>query len=296
MHFPPITLGTVQLGMPYGIAGSGGMPSTAEAYAILDAAWAGGVTCLDTARAYGASEARIGGWCATRGQRPTIVTKIPPVPPGSDPASAVHKSIEESCAALAQDRLAGVLVHRATDLDTVGVAKTLRNCVADGKIGAFGASVYDVSEARRALEINGVGLMQLPASILDWRMADSGVVAEAASRGVAVFARSVYCQGLLFLDPATLPPHVAGAALALQRLRAIAEETGTDLAALALGGVRGVTGLASVVIGADSVGQVDAAVSALAAPLPAPEILVAIRRAASTIPAAVVDPRCWPRR
>lgn len=45
----PLTLGAVQLGLPYGVANATGIPSGEEASAILDAAMAGGIEVIDTA-------------------------------------------------------------------------------------------------------------------------------------------------------------------------------------------------------------------------------------------------------
>src|SRR5256714_2222651 len=49
----------------------------AEAFRIMDAAWALGITAFDTADAYGGgrSESAIGAWLRATGNRPTITTK-----------------------------------------------------------------------------------------------------------------------------------------------------------------------------------------------------------------------------
>jgi aryl-alcohol dehydrogenase-like predicted oxidoreductase len=52
----PLMLGTVQFGLPYGVANRTGQPAYGEVRAILAAALDGGVTCFDTAATYGASE------------------------------------------------------------------------------------------------------------------------------------------------------------------------------------------------------------------------------------------------
>ena len=77
MNFSPMTLGTVQLGMNYGIANEGGKPSLEKSFSILSAALEGGINTLDTARAYGTSEEVIGQFLKTwKGAVPNIVTKI----------------------------------------------------------------------------------------------------------------------------------------------------------------------------------------------------------------------------
>ena len=54
------TLGTVQLGMPYGISNRSGQPSREIARQMLDTAYDLGVRALDTASDYGTSEEILG--------------------------------------------------------------------------------------------------------------------------------------------------------------------------------------------------------------------------------------------
>lgn len=55
-----MTLGTVQLGMEYGIANKSGMPSAQKAFEILDTAIEGGINSFDTSNGYGESEEVLG--------------------------------------------------------------------------------------------------------------------------------------------------------------------------------------------------------------------------------------------
>ena len=55
-----IILGTVQLGVKYGINNNDGKPSKEMAFSILDYAWKNGVEILDTADVYGDAQAIIG--------------------------------------------------------------------------------------------------------------------------------------------------------------------------------------------------------------------------------------------
>ena len=63
------TLGTVQLGLDYGMANAVGKPSEEQAFGILDAAFEAGVNSLDTAVAYGTSEEVIGHYLKAKGPR-----------------------------------------------------------------------------------------------------------------------------------------------------------------------------------------------------------------------------------
>jgi len=54
------TLGTVQLGMEYGIANKSGKPDMEKSFGIIQAAVDGGINSIDTALLYGDSEVVLG--------------------------------------------------------------------------------------------------------------------------------------------------------------------------------------------------------------------------------------------
>ena len=77
-HLSRLMLGTVQFGLPYGVANRTGQPSYAEVRAIMTAAIDGGVNCFDTAAAYGGSEEVLGRALQELGaaDRVVVVTKV----------------------------------------------------------------------------------------------------------------------------------------------------------------------------------------------------------------------------
>jgi aryl-alcohol dehydrogenase-like predicted oxidoreductase len=109
-----IALGSVQFGQAYGAFNDAGQVSIAEVEAILDMARSHGITTLDTAQAYGASEEVLGRLEA--GKHFTIVTKIPSLAGTSDRAAAIKRCITQSCEALKVQRLDALLFHSANDL------------------------------------------------------------------------------------------------------------------------------------------------------------------------------------
>jgi len=223
-----LTLGTAQLGQEYGIANRSGAPDLAEASAILDAAWSGGVTAIDTARHYGEAESRIGTWIRATGRSPVVISKFPSLRDLGDDqaAAAVEASCDDSLGALRLSSIDVYLAHDAADLTRPTVLSALRRLVDRGSIGGFGVSAYDGAEIEAALAVEGMVLVQAPLSVLDRRLADSGLIARCADRGVAFCARSVFLQGLFFLDPDGLPAPLEPARQAIGRLAAIAGEAG----------------------------------------------------------------------
>jgi len=292
----PLTLGTVQLGLTYGIANGSGLPSEGEACAVLDAATDGGITTLDTARAYGVSEERIGRWLAGRtdpATAPHIVTKIPAVPDGTaaDKQAFVAAALDASAATLGRRPLDLVLVHRGADLLDASVRGSLEAARDAGVIGGFGASVYEPVMAERLLREVEISALQAPISLVDRRLATSGVLTEAARRGILVFARSVFLQGALLLDPDRLPPHLAP----LAAVRRSLSEFDMPIATLALLGVRDLTGVSSVLVGVERAEQLIPHLAALQLPRLSQTVLGEIAAIAGSLPERVIDPSRWPK-
>jgi aryl-alcohol dehydrogenase-like predicted oxidoreductase len=295
LSVPPLVLGTVQLGMPYGLGAARDGIGEAAAHAILDAAAAQGIRGLDTALAYGEAEARIGRWLGQRKPEPLpfLVSKFPPLAAGEG-AEAVERALAQSLGHLGVAHIDLYLAHHGGDLLRPGVADALRACAAARTIGAFGASIYAAEDAQDLLDVEGLAALQLPLHLANTAAADSGLLAAAARRGVVIFARSVFLQGLLLGDPRTLDPQFAGAAPALERFEALAWRAGTTRAALALAAVRALPAVAAVVVGVDSAAQ-------LAETLAAHEQRVERETVAAALaigrdfPAELADPRRWQR-
>jgi len=294
----PITLGTVQIGMAYGRVVKTVPPERETRREMLDMAIGRSVNCLDTAAAYGEAEATIGDWLRTlepAALRPTIVTKLAALqdPDAPDCPAAVRRRIQDSQARLGLGRIDGCLVHRPGDMLVPGVAETLRALVDEGSVGAFGVSVYDASELEHALTVEGVTLAQVPHSLFDRRIAQSGLLAECEARGITVFARSVFLQGVAFLKPDRLPAGLAALAPALASLNMLADRTGLPIAALCLGAALAEPGVSSVIIGASNPAELAANLEAGQTCLN-PDLLAETYRIAAGLNEAALDPRRWP--
>ncbi len=277
-----LALGTAQLGLPYGATNRHGRPSDDVAMAIFVRARAAGIADLDTAAAYGDAEAVIGRSTDRHGFR--IVTKIAR---GSDDAGAIAGSL----ARLAVPRVHGLLAHRVADLldaDGDRFMAALRRGVDAGLVDRVGVSVYSPEELRAILVRHRVDLVQLPLSAVDRRFVDSGLVAELAARGVEVHARSVFLQGTLLAEPASLTGALAHLAPTIARFRTLCAEAGTTPLAAALGVALSEPGIAATVVGVTSVAELDEIVAAAGAPRVAIDL-----PALGTAPEAVVDPRLW---
>ena len=258
-----MTLGTVQLGMNYGIANQGGKPDEEKSFAILRSALEGGVTSLDTARAYGDSEQVIGRFLKTwEGAKPFITTKIPTLQ-GETPAELeafVVNSIEVSLENLGVSGVDAVMLHTAGDIFTHGRAAVdaLSALIRRGYAKQVGVSVYNADEINEMLKYKELSVTQVPMSIFDQRLIASGTMEQLKEREITVFVRSVFLQGLFFLDPDMMedPILIEHAAPKIRILREIAGAEGVSVAQLAIAFMRDCVGVTSLVLGADTPEQV----------------------------------------
>lgn len=299
-----LIIGAAQLGQPYGRGAR--QPPAPEAVGLwLAAAKTAGVAAIDTARAYGDSEAVIGA-ARSPGLTPPIVTKIRPLTEhaaDADPNEverAVRASLAESLAALRADSVDTLLLHRARDLAAgsgraITVLDDLRR---EGVIGRWGVSLGSPAELIEALAVPGLGYVQLPYNLLDRRWCVPEIeAAPAAHPEVTVAVRSTYLQGIL-ADPLARHwpgPRASDAAELSARLTALCRELGREsLRDLALGYVLGHSWVDAVVVGARSAEQIEDAARLVARP---PLTVAEIDRVRSAIPAGpldLVDPARWP--
>jgi aryl-alcohol dehydrogenase-like predicted oxidoreductase len=282
-----LALGTVQFGLPYGIAGRGAPVPEGEVRTILRAAWDAGIRMLDTAAAYGDIEQRLGGLMAELPFK--VVTKVSPAPDGLDEATADAwmRSVLERAEKNLGDRLHAVLFHRAEDLFGSN-AKVLWNGAdewATRRGCALGASCYEPGTLRLLRERIALRIAQLPANALDQRVRRAG-----DTGGVEIHLRSAFLQGLLLMPLERATERVPAARLPLQRWHDWVRQRGLDPVVGALGMVKGNEFASHCVVGVDDVGQLEVIVAAWAS---AP---VLQDPALAVDDPDVVDPRHWPKR
>jgi aryl-alcohol dehydrogenase-like predicted oxidoreductase len=175
-----------------------------QAFELMDAAWAAGITWFDTADAYGGgrSEAYIGEWIRSRspdGLRLTTKT-FNPMDEGEDHGLAparVRRQIDTSLSRLGVERVDLYLSHAwDPDVPAAELAGVFEELVAAGKVGAYGLSNVDGSQLREALEAGAFAAVQDSYSLLD-RDAEREVLPLCAAEGVAFQAFSPLAGGWL---------------------------------------------------------------------------------------------------
>jgi spore coat polysaccharide biosynthesis protein SpsF len=301
-----LVLGTAQLGLAYGAANHRGQPDERQARLIVTAAINAGVCWLDTAAAYGTSEARIGAY-VPMGSPARVVTKLAPLDemrdetPIAEVLRAVDESVRRSCYRLRTDRLDALLLHRARHLTwrEGAIWRRLKMLRDSGAILDLGVSVYTPEEALAALRDSDVRHIQLPFNLLDWRWREAGVIAALKTRtDVTVHARSIFLQGLLAANDPAIWPHIEGVnpQIILKLAGGLAEEFGREsIADLCLAYARGQDFIDGVVIGLETEEQLDTNLRlAVKSPLTKAEGALAEARI-PRLPPALLDPAQWPK-
>jgi len=157
----------------------------------------------------------------------------------------------------------------------------------------LGVSVYTPEEVEHALELEAIKAIQVPVNIFDHRLIKTGLVEQLRDKNFIVFARSIFLQGLFFLDAKNLPPSLALAENPLRQLQELSHHRGLGIAQLALTFVRDLPGITSLVIGAETRNQVLQDIDLMkSAPLSS-ELREEIMSLFSNVPLEVINPTSW---
>lgn len=293
-----LTLGTVQFGLPYGVANRAGQPTYETARDILACAIEGGVTCLDTAAGYGESESVLGRALAelNAAERVAVVTKVAPLADDLSPARAdalVEESVRNSLRHLRLERLPFCFFHRENDFRYADSLLKLRE---RGLVERIGCSTATPLATRQIIDSGLADAVQFPVSVLDRRFTGAEVAGAACARGMTVFARSVYLQGLVLLPDAATPESLREVIPVRHQCAKLALEAGIPLAELALRYVFGLGELTSILVGVESMDQMRENLALFAkGPLP-PDLMQAVAATALSLPDAILDPWRWVQR
>lgn len=300
-----MVLGTVQLGMPYGAANLTGQPSPTVATEIVGLAIKLGINCIDTARAYGDAEQRLGAGLQGLRDRVTLITKlaVPEFPAGhadrQSVRSAVDASIFASCHALRVQRLDIVMLHRwAHRYQFAGaVWQRLLELRDAGVIGRLGASLYTPADAVEAACDPDVGCIQIPFNLLDWRWRDARLQRILQDReDLIVHARSALLQGIL-AGPASCWPELTGVSAQeiLERLdELVVRLARQDRSDLCLAYVRAQTWITSVVVGVETRAQLLRNIELFQRPALTQEQCALVEQYLPDLPEDLLNPGRWP--
>ncbi|WP_105969735.1 aldo/keto reductase [Streptomyces geranii] len=272
-----------------------------QAHAAVTAAWESGIRYFDTAPHYGLglAERRLGQALSTRPRAEfTVSTKVgrrlEPAQDGGDDlangfavpatlrrvwdfsADGVRRSLEASLERLGLDRVDVVYLHDPDDHAEQAFHEgypALEKLRSEGVIGAIGAGMNQTEMLTRFVRDTDVDVVLCAGryTLLD-QSALTDLLPAAVERGVSVVIGGAYNSGLL-ADPrpgatynyADAPDDLLQRAL---RIRETAERHGITLRAAALAFCAAHPAVASVLVGARSVAEVQDAAAQFATPIP----------------------------
>jgi aryl-alcohol dehydrogenase-like predicted oxidoreductase len=294
----PLVLGTVQLGRSYGIANRSGQPPRNHSLDILTEAVREGINAFDTAPNYGESESILGKFLKSlSGPEPWIVTKIVTgaashLKKGENPYSLIKQSLKASQAKLGCTRPPGLILQYAADArDNPKLVDCLLRLRQEGLASAVGFSTYDKADLEFFLDQPGLDLIQAPFNLFDQRL--SAYLDDLKERGSLVWARSVYLQGLFFLDPNDLPAEVGPASPYLQRLDGLCQDLGLRVEEMAFLYARDTPGVDGLVIGLENQEQLKRNLELLELEPLSEDVRHRIENDFMEIPDRIINPVLW---
>ncbi|MBQ4801423.1 aldo/keto reductase [Aquimarina sp. MMG015] len=230
-----LILGTVQLGLDYGINNQSGKPSLKTAFDILHIAYDNGIRVLDTAEAYGNSQEVIGKFHKDNPKKTfNVITKL-------DPGYKLENKdllsrILKSCEILETKELFGYMFHnyqsfkKNTDsYDKILHAKSKRI------IKKAGISLYTNAEIEDIISnYSDFDFIQIPFNLFDNQSKRKELLEKAKNAGIEIHTRSVFLQGLFFKDSTEIPNKLNSLAPYLKTLENVKEKEVLNTETLAL--------------------------------------------------------------
>lgn len=199
-----LVLGSAQLGMKYGLFNNKKI-SYKEIKKIEKLVLKSNIHFIDTAMSYGVSEKIIG---KSELKNLNIITKIKlPKKKIICIRDWILKEILSSLKKLKVKNIYGILIHDYTDL--LGKqGKIYLDCLQELKrnniIKKVGISFYSPYEIKKIWKFWKPDLVQVPFSLLDNRILDSGWINRLKRSNVKIFVRSIFLQGLLINENNTI--------------------------------------------------------------------------------------------
>ena len=188
-----LILGTVQLGIDYGINNQMGRPSKIDSFEILNYAYQSGVRILDTAEAYGVAHDIIGKFHKKYNKRFKIITK-------DKFSDGINEDLENRllnyCSLLSIDYLYGYMFHNYESLKgNNNYYLQLLELRKKGIVQKIGISLYNNNELLDVIEnYNNFDFIQMPFNLLDNAMKRKEVFKKASLNNIKVFVRSVFLK------------------------------------------------------------------------------------------------------
>ncbi len=251
-----ICIGTVQFGIPYGINNSFGIPTINEIISIFKSGQQAGINTLDTANAYGDAEFKLGEFA---GSNYKVITKFSKV----TSEVALENEFKFSLKNLKKKKVYGYLAHSGdTLISNPNLWLVLKKAKEEKKIKKIGYSLYSPEQLEKLLDLKLIpDLVQLPYSLLDRKFESYFPILK--KLGTEIHVRSVFLQGLYFMNPLGLPSKLDSLKGPILDLHDLCKRNNTDIGSLAINYAISNPNIDKVVVGIDSLYQLKENIKAI---------------------------------
>jgi len=190
-----LILGTVQMGLPYGINNDQGQITEEDSIVILRYAFQNGINYLDTAEAYGTAHAVIGKYHQLYPDNKFhVITKLP-----HHIDQNIAFKVETYLNELNVTSLHALLFHSYTSYkENIENLHLLNTSKENGKIEKLGVSVYTNDQIDDVICDENIDIIQLPYNIFDNKNQRGIYLEKIRQSGKTIHTRSCFLQGLFF--------------------------------------------------------------------------------------------------
>lgn len=300
LNISPLGLGTVEIGLPYGI-GAKTLPSDKEAERILKTAVELGITYFDTARGYGVAEERIGKFGISQIEGVVVGTKCAqflreePDLTGPELERRIREEVDTSRQNLKLTILPLLQLHiESPDYNNLDeLVEIMQKLKDEQKVQHVGIACRGEEVPLAAIKSGFFETIQTAYSILDQRIA-AKILPQAKANNISIICRSVLLKGALTPAAAKLPDKLSPLKENARAAAAIAAELNMDLPTLAIRFAASHPAISTTLIGTVTPEHLKTGLAAVQAdPLPN-DVLQKLSLLAINDPSQV-DPSQWPK-
>jgi len=283
-----LILGTAQFGLNYGISNKKGQPNIDIVNEILEYSYDNGINSFDTAEIYGNAQDILGNFLENKNNK-FIISKI-------EADSFQYSCIDNILHRLKLNKLDVLLLHDNKLLYNWSQknSEQIRILKSQNKIDYFGSSIYTNEEFELSINNKDIDVIQIPFNIFDLRAIKNEWLKKAKDHGKLIFIRSIYLQGLLFMDIKDIPMKLEKVIPYIKELNKLVKETKCSKNELLLNFVNTLAENSPIIFGVNSLGSAECTLNTFKSLKPMKKnIIDKIIKIFSMIDENIYDPRRW---
>ncbi|MBT3981942.1 MAG: aldo/keto reductase [Bacteriovoracaceae bacterium] len=246
-----LVLGTVQLGLKYGIANKSGRPNHEESREILKFAMDSGIDTLDTAQAYGDVHEIISSFHQNSPKKFKIQTKFNSLPYN------IVDYLKSQAELLKVPSIETLYFHSFEDFENCLDFESFKKAKELGLLNEIGVSIYNTKQLEKCISNKYIDTIQSPFNLFDNWSERGALFEKAHSNGKKIYTRSVFLQGLFFLKKEELKGVLKKMEDCIEKVQQLSKEKQLSIQDLALNYCLSFEQVSGVLVGVDTKGQLE---------------------------------------